>query len=400
MNLSNARNGRGKPRPYESTYENPGNIGVYIHIPFCQKKCLYCDFPSHSGQESYFEAYKDALISEIDNSPELAASTIDSVFLGGGTPTIIPAVYLAEILEHIYKYSVSSDAEVTIEANPGSVSPESLKVLFEAGFNRLSLGAQAWQDHLLNRLGRIHSRDDILYAYEAAVNAGFININLDLMFALPGQTMDEWMETLKSAAGMKPAHISAYSLMIEDDTSFGRLYNEGELHFPSEDEDRRMNQAIADVLDLHGYHQYEISNYALKGRECRHNIKYWKRCPYIGLGTYSHSFYNDARWHNPHCLEKYMSVAGKHNNKKLHEECINITVTEAMSETMFLGLRLNEGIDVKEFYNKFAVSMFEIYGSAIDKMTEFGLIGQANDRLFLTTKGRDVSNYVFINFLW
>ena len=375
------------------------DIGVYVHIPFCQKKCLYCDFPSQAGQEIYFESYKEALISEIDNSPELAASSIDSIFFGGGTPTIIPADYLAEILEHIYRYSVAADAEVTIEANPGSVSPESLKVLFQSRFNRISFGAQAWQDHLLNCLGRIHCQDDILYAYEAAVNAGFTNINLDLMFALPGQTMDDWMETLKSAAGLKPAHISAYSLMIEDDTTFGHLYNEGELHFPSEVEDRRMNQAIVDVLDLYGYHQYEISNYSLEGMECHHNIKYWKRCPYIGLGTCSHSFYDDTRWHNTHCLEKYLSVAGKQNNVNLHEECINISVPEAMSETMFLGLRLNEGIDVQGFYNTFGVSLLEIYGSTIDKMTECGLIRQAKGKLFLTTKGRDVSNYVFINFL-
>jgi len=386
---------------HESTCGNLGNgdIGVYIHIPFCRKKCLYCDFPSHAGQESYFQAYKDAIIAEIDNSPVLAASSIDSIFFGGGTPTIIPSDYLAEILEHIYQYPVSSDAEITIEANPGSVSLESLKVLFTSGFNRLSLGVQAWQDHLLKCLGRIHSRDDIKYAYEAAVNAGFTNINLDLMFALPGQTMDDWIETLKSAAELKPTHISAYSLMIENDTTFGHLYNEGELHFPGEDEDRRMNHAITDILDAYGYHQYEISNYALKGMECRHNIKYWKRSPYIGFGTYSHSFYNDTRWHNTNSLEKYLGAAGKQNNRNLHEECIRIDVPEAMSETMFLGLRLNEGIDVQGFYNIFGVSLFDIYGSAIIKMTEYGLIGQADGRLFLTTKGRDVSNYVFINFL-
>ena len=373
-------------------------IGVYIHFPFCRSKCLYCDFPSLPGRESYYEAYKNAVISEIDNSAELQVSSVDSVFFGGGTPTVLPVQYLTEIMEHLFHY-VSSGAEMSVEANPGAVDIKSLRALRKAGFNRLSLGAQAWQDPLLKRIGRIHNKKDILLSYEAAVGAGFNNINLDLMFSLPEQTMEDWTETLSEAARLKPAHISAYSLIIEEGTPFYRLNSEGRLRLPDEDTDRGMYYAITDILGSYGYHQYEISNFALEGGECRHNTKYWKRLPYLGFGTDSHSFYDNMRWHNTHCLKTYLNNVNKININGLREGIYRLTSREAMEETMFLGLRLNEGVDGNSFFENFGVSLQETYGNVINKMTASGLIGQTGNNFFLTAKGRDVSNYVLADFL-
>ena len=375
-------------------------IGLYVHIPFCRKKCLYCDFPSHAGLEQFFEPYKDALIHEIDNTDELRASQIDSVFFGGGTPTVLPAAFLSEILEHVCRRSVSADAEITLEANPGTVGADTLRALRGAGFNRLSLGVQAWQDRLLKRLGRIHNRGDIENAYEAALGAGFDNINLDLIFSLPGQTMDDWTETLQKVSDMKPAHISAYSLIVEEGTEFHRLYRDGQLELPGEEEDRNMYYAASALLGSYGYHQYEISNFALDGRECRHNCKYWTRRPYIGVGADSHSFYDGRRWHNTHSLAQYLAASENDDIGGLREEINPICQREAMEETMFLGLRLNKGVDAHDFYKAFGVGLHEIYGDAIRKMGSLGLMDQTEERVFLTPKGRDVSNYVFTEFLF
>jgi oxygen-independent coproporphyrinogen-3 oxidase len=248
----------------------------------------------------------------------------------------------------------------------------------------------------LKRLGRIHCAEDISRAYEAAVRAGFDNINLDLIFGLPEQSMEDWAETLRLTSSLKPAHISAYSLIIEEGTAFSRLYNEGKPPLPSEDEERRMYYAVTEILGAYGYRQYEISNYALDGRECRHNIKYWKRDPYIGFGTDSHSFYDNTRWCNTSSLDKYMSIAEQINPR---EQVKRVSEKEAMEETMFLGLRLNEGVDEETFRRAHGVGLFEIYGKAVDKMKRLGLMEQAGNRVFLTVRGRDVSNYVFTEFL-
>jgi len=374
--------------------------GVYIHIPFCRRKCLYCDFPSYSGRDLYFEAYKDAVITEIDNSAELSESTIDTVFIGGGTPTILPAPFLSEILKHVFQYNVTPDAEITVEANPGTFDAEKLKILRGSGFNRISVGVQAWQDHLLKCLGRIHDSGDIPRAYEAAVNAGFDNINLDLMFSLPGQSMDDWAETLHRSADLHPNHISAYSLIIEEGTEFFRLFNDGKLKLPDEDEDRGMYYAASDILGSYGYHQYEISNFALDGKECRHNVKYWTRRPYIGVGTDSHSFYNDMRWHNTHSLDEYLRLTEGRNFAGLREDIIRISRRDAMEETMFLGLRLNEGVDNGCFFRTFGIGLDDIYSDVIQKMISLGLMDRDENRVFLTAKGRDLSNYVFADFLF
>ena len=372
-------------------------MGVYVHIPFCRKKCPYCDFPSHAGREALFEAYKNAVICEIDKSEELSSSTIDTVFFGGGAPTVLPALFLAEILARILKHNVTPDAEITVEGNPGTFNADTLKTLRGAGFNRLSVGAQAWQDRLLKRLGRIHNSDDITRAYDAAEKAGFSNINLDLMFSLPGQTMGDWEETLRKTADLKPAHISAYSLIIEENTEFHRLFNEGKLALPGEDEDRRMYYAASDILGHFGYRQYEISNFSLKGRECGHNLKYWKRRPYIGFGTDSHSFYDNMRWHNTHSLETYLGYANVSEFSR--EEVQTVSARDAMEETMYLGLRLNDGVTAEEFRRASGSDLFDVFGGVINRMITLGLMNRNGDRVFLTAKGRDVSNYVFSGFL-
>jgi oxygen-independent coproporphyrinogen-3 oxidase len=228
---------------------------------------------------------------------------------------------------------------------------------------------------------------------------GFDNINVDLMFSLPGQTMDDWAETLREAASLKPAHISAYSLIVEEGPEFSRLYGEGKLDLLGEEEDREMYHAVSDILGAYGYRQYEISNYALEGRECRHNVKYWAREPYIGLGLGSHSFYDGMRWHNTYDLDKYLRMAEGMGYSGLREEINKVPRQEAMEETMFLGLRLNKGVDADGFYRAFHVGLFEVYGDAIDRMVGLGLMGMADGRVFLTDKGRDVSNYVFLEFM-
>ncbi|MDR1913246.1 MAG: radical SAM family heme chaperone HemW, partial [Clostridiales bacterium] len=314
--------------------------GVYIHIPFCLKKCLYCDFPSFAGQDSTFEAYKNVLIKEISASAELSASsnlTIDTIFFGGGTPTILPPKWIEEILRAIYKFKIASNAEITIEANPCTINLESLGILKSIGINRLSVGMQAGQDHLLSALGRLHDKKIFLLSYEAALKAGFDNINLDLIFSLPNQTTTDWEETLEFAALLKPTHISAYSLIIEEGTDFYRQFKSGRLILPDEETDRKMYEQTENILLSHGYEQYEISNYSKPGYECKHNIKYWARDNTLGFGLSSHSFYNETRWRNTINLREYMSQPPT----RLDVE--HLRDHDAMAETMILGLRLNIG---------------------------------------------------------
>lgn len=374
------------------------NIGIYIHIPFCVKKCNYCDFVSGAFDDSFKEEYINRLCREIEDiSLDYKSFNADSIFVGGGTPSILSEKLTSKLFDTLYKcFNVSSNAEITTEANPGTLNLDKLKLYKSIGVNRLSIGLQSTNDNELRILGRIHTYNDFLENYECARNAGFENINVDLMSALPGQKVDSFVDSLNNVLKLSPEHISVYSLIIEEGTPF---YNMN-LDLPDEDDERKMVHVIPEILGTI-YSQYEISNYAKRGMECRHNIKYWKREPYLGFGpsaaslTYSNSsIIPDLRYKNTSDIRNYTF-----SNEIIHDEYEILTYDDMMSEYMFLGLRMNCGIKYSDFQRIFNKNINEVFGKAVFKHVEEGLLIIDKDRLFLSETGRDLSNYVFADFL-
>lgn len=374
-------------------------IGLYIHIPFCRQKCLYCDFPSWAGREGEMQAYTDALAKEIENrAKEYPDREVVSVFFGGGTPTVLSILQLKQLMQAVREnWRIAADAEITTEANPGTLDMEMAAALREMGFNRLSMGIQAWQNRLLQVLGRIHSIEAFLENYRAVREAGFTNINTDLMFALPGQTMEDWQETVQQIVRLQPEHISAYSLILEEGTPFYERYERGELEPAAEELDREMYHWAAAYLAENGYEQYEISNFAQKGRQSRHNRIYWQAEEYLGLGLGAHSYMAGERFHNSYDMRKYICAEGKTDGLK--EDVETITEKDALAEFMFLGLRLTEGVSFARFRERFGIEMDDIYGKEIEKLLSEGLLIQDKVGIRLTERGTDVSNYVFEKFL-
>lgn len=373
------------------------NLSIYIHIPFCVRKCLYCDFLSAPADERKIEDYVNLLLREIkEQSIFYGDHKVVSIFLGGGTPSLLPAEETGRILGRIREnYLVEADAEITIECNPGTVTAEKLKNYITYGINRLSIGLQSTEDGELARIGRIHSYGDFLKTYTMAREAGFRNINIDLMSGLPGQDLNSYRRTLERVAALSPEHISAYSLILEEGTP---LYvNQSCYIFPTEDEDREMYALTGKYLAEAGYRRYEISNYARDGFACRHNQVYWRRGDYAGFGLGASSMVENVRWKNPEGHAAYAAyvedvAAGA-------EEVTPLTVREQMEEFMFLGLRLTEGVDMGEFQRLFGKSMEEVYGKTILEFEAQGLLVRAGERLALTPRGIDVSNVIFAEFL-
>ena len=369
-------------------------LELYIHIPFCVRKCKYCDFLSAPASQRERQAYVDSLCGKIRSYADSAkAYHVVSIFLGGGTPSILEGEQILQIFAAIREaFLVDDDAEITLEANPGtvtgggpaSVTEEKLAAWRQAGINRLSIGLQSAEDRELKALGRIHTFAGFKETYQAAVAAGFSNMNVDLMSAIPFQTEESWERTLRTVAGLTPppAHISAYSLIIEEGTPFYERYGSGEHaeELPDEDAERRMYERTEEILSEYGYHRYEISNYALPGYECRHNLGYWDRREYLGIGDGAASFFAGKRWSG-------------------QEEPVTLTRKDAMEEFMFLGLRKMEGVSRRRFREEFQTEMEEIYGTVIEELCRQGLLETAGDRLRLTRKGIDVSNYVMSEFL-
>lgn len=363
--------------------------GIYIHIPFCKAKCFYCDFLSFT-HTSQIEAYKNALIKEIaanKNGIEL----VETVYIGGGTPTSLPPYYLLEIIEAVKAYPLSFNAEFTIEANPGTVNRDYLSALKKAGANRLSFGLQTTNDLLLKKIGRIHTYEEFQRNYSAAREVGFENINIDLMFALPSEDMNILQTDLTRITSLAPEHISAYPLMIEQGTPFESLEP-----IP-EDLDREMYETVKSCLHSAGYNHYEISNFSKPGYISRHNTSYWQRKNYLGMGLGAHSFTGRLRYSNTVDLSAYIKSDG--NPKKLLQSPDWITRTDALEEFFFLGLRLRQGVSLSEFYEEFNKCPYDIYGENIDKMISLKLLTLNGDKLRLTDKGIDVSNYVFSGFI-
>jgi len=375
------------------------SAGLYIHIPFCRQKCLYCDFPSFAGREELQERYTASLLTEIRRRAQACQDRVfQSVFFGGGTPTALPLPLLERLAREVFAlFQIAEGAEITTEANPGTLSRETARALRGMGFNRLSIGVQAWQNHILKRLGRIHTIEEFLENYRIVREEGFQNVNVDLMFALPGQTLAEWRETLEQAAALEPEHISAYSLILEEGTPFYREWEEGRLTTVSEELDREMYHFAVDFLREKGYAQYEISNFAKSGRQSRHNRIYWQAEEYLGLGLGAHSFWNGERFHNPYGLEEYIQAGGI--PERLEQDREFISERDALAEFMFLGLRLTEGVAFAAFRERFGREMKEVYGSQIDKLTQQGLLAADGAGIRLTRRGVDVSNVVFGEFL-
>lgn len=374
--------------------------GIYIHIPFCVSKCDYCDFLSFAPEgfsEAVYKPYTDALLREmrVARSNPLC-DAVDTVYIGGGTPTALPAPLLIQIIREARRFTLTADAEFTVEANPGTLTPEILSVLGENGVNRLSVGMQAWQDRLLKIIGRTHTQAIFERNIRAARTAGFSNINVDLIFALPGQTARDWQESLKAAVSFSPEHISLYSLTPEDGTPLWRRVQNKELILPGDDADRDMYETGIQFLTRHGYRHYELSNFAKPGYESRHNTRYWKRSPYYGFGLGAHSFDGKTRRSNIKDLNRY--IQGIHPADRLEAE-EQLTARDAMSETMFLGLRLLEGVSAEVFYKTHGVTLAQAYGSVIDTLCGDGLLYFDGVCCRLTRRGMDLANRVFMEFI-
>ena len=379
---------------------NKKTLGLYLHIPFCVSKCDYCDFLSAPARTEIKEAYVRALIGEMEaRSAAFRDYRVKTLFLGGGTPSILPEGLTEEILSHAHRYFyVEADAEITTEANPGTFSGDKLRAYRAMGINRLSIGLQSAHDRELRALGRIHTYAQFLEGYREARRAGFDNINIDLMSALPGQTATDWEDTLNTVIALEPEHISAYSLIIEEGTPFYDRYSgEGEKYLPGEEEERKMYYRTGELLAAAGYRRYEISNYAKPGRECRHNIGYWTGAEYLGLGLGASSLTGGFRFHNTEELEDYLE--NSREPEKIERERHEQTRKDSMEEFMFLGLRLMEGVRRSEFKKRFGRSIDEVYGAVIDRWIQRGMITGRGDHIALTGPGIDVSNVVLADFL-
>ena len=378
-------------------------LELYLHIPFCVKKCNYCDFLSAPAGEETRAAYVDALLEEIRGFDEPEDYEVVTVFFGGGTPSILPGQAIFRIMEALReKFSFRKGAEITLEANPGTVDKEKLSFYKKAGINRLSFGLQSADAEELKKLGRIHTWEKFLESFQLAREAGFSNINVDLMSALPGQTKESWEKTLRQVLALQPEHISAYSLIIEEGTPFYQLYEkdverrdageEPEL-IPSEEEERAMYEATGRILKEQGYLHYEISNYAKPGCECRHNLGYWQRRDYLGFGLGASTLLNPVRYKNTEDLEAYL---GGDFSKK---EFFVLTKDNQIEETMFLGLRVLEGVSKEQFREQFSCELNVVYRKELEKLEQEGLLEEEGDFVRLTSRGIDLSNPVLAEFL-
>lgn len=403
--------------------QNKEELSLYIHIPFCVRKCGYCDFLSAPADEKARDRYVQALLMEIERyqGTETADRKIKTLYIGGGTPSILSANQLDCIIQKIKcTFNFNDDIEASMEMNPGTASKEKCRALYQMGINRLSIGLQSTNDKELKTLGRIHSYEDFLNTYAWCREAGFQNINVDLMAALPYQTVESYTSGLRKIIRLAPEHISAYSLILEEGTPFYQKYNSGCYPLPDEEQERLMYRETEQILAQAGYERYEISNYAKKGYACRHNLVYWQGGDYLGLGLGSSSYMNGVRFHNTNDFDTYV------NQDAYVEDREVLSMQAKMEEFMFLGLRVMAGVSGPEFEKRFGKTMEDVYGDVLRKHEEEGLLrierkearkearkedrketsaaepakGKTNiERVMLTTKGVDVSNYVFADFL-
>lgn len=376
---------------------------LYIHIPYCRSKCRYCDFASYAGQEGTMSAYVDALLREADAMSAYAKDTaIQTVFIGGGTPSTLPADLLQKLLTGLQEgFRLPSGIEFTSEANPGTLTPEWLDAAMSGGVNRISMGMQTSQPALLRTLGRIHTLEDVAASVGLARRMGLANLSLDLMFGLPGQTPDMWRETLDAALGMSPEHLSCYGLIPEDGTPLKRDLDAGRLVLPDEEDERRMYDDTLCMLRQHGYAQYEISNFAKPGYECLHNIGYWTRVPYIGLGASASSFLHTAsgglRLTNPPTIREYIAMA--EDGAWRRRERVSLLPEDARFESLMLGLRMTRGVSEAEFAAMHGMPLDAYCGDVLRRQEQRGLLIHQNGTWALTRKGMDVQNAILVEIM-
>ena len=387
-------------------------VELYVHIPFCARKCNYCDFLSFAAGEETKKRYIDALIRELGSNSKLL-DDIDTVFIGGGTPSILSMCETERLLAALKPFT-GHCGEWTVECNPGTVDEDKLKLFREYGVNRLSFGLQSADDKELERIGRIHGYRDFLRSYELARKTGFDNINIDVMSGLPGQSIESWEKTLKEVTGLEPEHISAYSLIIEPGTPFYELYGDQDgndrvkscdgkavIGLPSEEEEREMYHRTLRILRKHGYDRYEISNYCKPGYECRHNLGYWKGSEYVGIGIGAASYVAHERYRNTADIDRYIRLAENDDRDGLiaaRTDTESIGEDESIEEYMILRLRLTEGVDTVEFKRRFGFELEERFGDSVRTHIKNGLLSKDGDRLYLTERGMDLANTVMSDF--
>lgn len=375
-------------------------LELYLHIPFCVSKCKYCDFLSAPSGEEQRQIYVERLCRRIRYWSDVIHNygyEIVSIFVGGGTPSILTEAQITQVFEAVHEsFPIREDAEITLEMNPGIDVKDKLPVYRELGINRLSMGLQSADNEELKCLGRIHTYEDFRQVYQWAREAGFTNINVDLMSAIPGQTLESYEDTLRKVADLEPEHISAYSLIIEEGTPFYERYGEGRHaeELPDEDIERQMYVRTGEILEDYGYHRYEISNYAKDGYECRHNLGYWDRKEYLGLGAGASSLMDHIRWKEPDHIGPSTGLVLEER-----EDFTRLRRKDEMEEFMFLGLRKINGVSEYDFYKSFRVSMDEIYKESIENLIKEGLLVREEDRIRLTDRGIDLSNYALSQFL-
>jgi oxygen-independent coproporphyrinogen III oxidase len=368
-------------------------IGLYVHVPFCVSKCAYCDFASYAGRETDIPRYVDAVVREITRrAAETGRPRADTIFLGGGTPSLLDEAQATRILDALFEaFPIEQNAEITCECNPGTLATPFARSLRKAGVNRLSLGAQARQTHLLRLIGRIHGWEEVIASVKIARSAGFDNINLDLMLGLPSQTASDLRETLEAATAISPTHLSCYSLIVEEGTPICRDIATGKLTLPDEEIDRDMYELARQTFAERGFQQYEISNFARDGFVCRHNIGCWTRVPYLGFGCASHSFFEECRTMNPSELDAYL--AGEEPKTE------QISKEKARFESLMLGLRMTCGVKDEDFTHMHGMSIREAFGEKLDQPIGGGLLEWHEGALRLTRLGMDMENTVLVDLL-
>lgn len=372
------------------------NIGVYIHIPFCIKKCDYCDFISYCNKEDLVEEYIENLIKEIEQELNKDEYKIKTIYIGGGTPSSIDSKYIVNILDKIKENQKIENAEITIEVNPGTVTHQKLLDYKNAGINRLSIGLQETHDKLLKQIGRIHTYEEFLDTYNLSRTIGFKNINVDLMIGLPNQNVQNIKENLERIIKINPEHISVYSLILEEGTKLYKKYEDKEIELPDEELERNMYWYVKNTLENNGYTHYEISNFAKKGYESKHNLDCWKQKEYIGIGLSAHSYLNGIRYSNQEIKNGQPTFGPLLYSKIIHEEQ---NIEDMKKEYMLLGLRKIEGVSVQEFKNKFGENPIFLFRNEFNKLVEENLLEIDGDAIKLTNKGLDFANLVWEEFI-
>lgn len=377
---------------------------LYIHIPFCKSKCRYCDFASYPGREGCMHDYVDALLKEAHiRSNTLGHPVMETVFLGGGTPSLLPADDLDRLLTGLHDlFTIPSHAEFTSEANPGTLTTAWLDTAVRHGVNRISMGMQAYQPELLRALGRIHDFSQVASSVQLCREHGISNLNLDLMFGLPGQTSAQWLETLHAALSLHPQHLSCYGLIPEEGTPLMADLAEGRLTLPDEDDERRMYDDTLHLLADQGFEQYEISNFALPGYACQHNLGYWRQIPYLGIGASASSMLPDAsafclRETNPAALEDYSAMV--HSQNWAIRESVAVSAADARFETMMLGLRTTQGVSEEAFFALHGVTLESCYGVRLRVLNKQGFVTHHDGWWRLTRRGMDVQNAVLVELM-